>query len=269
MKARPFLKWAGGKINLIHELVKFLPPDINQRRYIEPFLGGGSMFFYLAPKKSIVSDINNKLINCYKQIRDNPDQVFYTLVNYQKRHSSKFYYALRDKYNKSSDSAEEAAQFIYLNKAAFNGIFRVNNRGEFNVPFNQKEKIGIPSMEQLAAASRLLKKTKIISADYKSVLGKTNEGDFLYLDPPYPPLNGTAYFTHYTKEKFIMQDQQELANIANIASNAGAKVLISNANTEDIKHLYNNWHKIILPVRRWITCKKEKHLVEELIIKNY
>lgn len=267
--AKPFLKWVGGKVNLVHELVKYLPEDIYDRRYVEPFLGGGSMFFYLAPNKSWISDLNVKLINCYKQIRDNPEQVFSFLNRYQKKHSADFYYSLRNKYNNSFYSTEEAAQFIYLNKAAFNGIFRVNNKGEFNVPFNQKKVIGIPSLEQLRYASRLLRKARLTTSDYKTVLNNVTQDDFIYLDPPYPPLNGTAYFTHYTKERFNLEDQEELADYAIESSKKGAKILISNANTSKIRSLYREWDKKNLPVRRWITCKEKKHLVEELIIKNY
>jgi DNA adenine methylase len=266
---KPFLKWAGGKVNIIKELVKYLPPDIKSLRYIEPFLGGGSMFFYLSPSKATVSDLNEKLINCYKQVRDNPEQVYSFLVKYQKRHSSEFYYKLREKYNASSNSPMEAAQFIYLNKAAFNGIFRVNNKGEFNVPFNQKVKIGIPTLEHLVQVSKALKKAKIVVKDYKKHFDTFGENDFIYLDPPYPPLNGTAYFTHYTKERFNTEDQEELAEYAVKASNKGARILISNASTSEIKTLYKDWDINKLPVRRWITCKEKKHLVEELIIKNY
>ncbi|MCU0344648.1 MAG: Dam family site-specific DNA-(adenine-N6)-methyltransferase [Ignavibacterium sp.] len=268
-KSKPFLKWAGGKVNIIHELVKYLPDDYKTRRYIEPFLGGGSMFFYLSPDKAIISDLNEKLINCYKQVRDNPKDVYSYLTDYQKNHSLDFYYKLREKYNKSSYSPKEAAQFIYLNKAGFNGIFRVNNKGEFNVPFNQKEVIGIPTLEHLNQASGLLKKAKLVFKDYKELLNIIEKNDFIYLDPPYPPLNGTAYFTHYTKERFNIEDQEALAEYAVKASKKGAKILISNASTAKIRSLYKEWDKNKLPVRRWITCKEKKHLVEELIIKNY
>ena len=263
------MKWAGGKVNLVHELVKYLPEDVHRRRYVEPFLGGGSMFFYLAPHKAILSDLNEKLINCYKKVCENPGQVFTYLVKYQKKHSADFYYSLREKYNKSDSSIEEAAQFIYLNKAAFNGIFRVNKKGEFNVPFNKKENIGIPTFKHLKQVSGLLRKAKMVFKDYKELFHSIEKNDFVYLNPPYPPLNGTAYFTHYTKERFNSEDQETLANFATKASKMGAKILISNANTSEIRLLYGEWDKKKLPVRRWITCKKKKHLVEELIIKNY
>ncbi len=268
-KSKPFLKWAGGKVNIINELVQYLPSDYRNRRYIEPFLGGGSMFFFLDPEKAVISDLNEKLINCYKQVRDNPTEVHLYLTEFQKKHSSDFYYKLRDQYNKSTYSTKEAAQFIYLNKASFNGIFRVNNKGEFNVPFNQKDKIGIPTLEQLIQVSKTLKKAKIVVGDYKKHFDSFGVRDFIYLDPPYPPLNGTAYFTHYTKERFNTEDQEELAEYAVKASNNGARILISNASTSEIKSLYKEWDINKLPVRRWITCKEKKHLVEELIIKNY
>lgn len=268
-RVKPILKWAGGKFNRVKELVSYLPDDYESKRYIEPFFGAGALFFYLGPQKSIISDLNENLINCYKQVRDNPLEVFKILSTYQKKHSSDFFYTLRNTYNKSTYSPRQAAQFLYLNKASFNGIFRVNNKGEYNVPFNKKKSIGIPTLEHLNYVSRLLKKSKLISVDYKDILKKVEFSDFVYLDPPYPPLNETAYFTHYTKERFNLEDQEELAEYANKISSFGAKVLISNANILKIKELYRGWEIVRTPARRWITCKKDKVLMQELIIKNY
>ena len=268
-KLRPFLKWAGGKVHLVSALIKYLPEDINERRYIEPFLGGGSLYFHLGPRQSIISDLNHSLIDCYKEVRDSPEQVAKYLQNFSHKNSEKFYYLQRDKYNMAASSPKQAARFIYLNKASFNGIFRVNNKGEFNVPFSHKKKVVLPSIDHLKYVSKVLRKAKIKSSDYKKILESTDKGDFIYLDPPYPPLNGTAYFTHYTKERFSKTDQEELADMVGTMKNKKIRIMISNANTPLIKSLYKGWNTQILPVRRWITCKKEKHLVEELLIKNY
>lgn len=268
-KVTPFLKWAGGKTFLTQHLMEFLPKDYSERVYWEPFLGAGSLFFSLQPSKAIISDLNPDLINCFKWVRDKPQRVHGLLKRYASKNSKRFYYETRAKYNKDGFTIENAARFIYLNKSSFNGIFRVNNKGEFNVPYGKRENLAIPSLEQLVSASKILKKAEIKSGSYESILKKPKKGDFIYIDPPYPPLNGTSYFTHYTKERFSTDDQKQLSRMAKKLSKKGCKVLISNADKKSVRNLFKGWLINSVRVTRWITCKKKKRRVQEIIIRNY
>lgn len=268
IELKPFLRWAGGKYSLIEKLIPFVPQSIDGT-YWEPFLGAGAMFFAIQPKKAILSDLNPHLMNCYKILKYSPEKLSRYLMKYKFKHSESFYYDTRKKYNNGKLSIENAARFIYLNKASFNGIFRVNKKGEFNVPFGYKEQISIPNKEYIFRASNILKDTILISGGFNYILQDANKNDFIYLDPPYPPINGTSYFTHYTKERFSDNDQLLLSNIAKKLSLIGCKVMISNADKKSIREFYKGWNIKSIKVTRWVTCKKEKHNVEEIIITNY
>ena len=264
-----FLRWAGGKTKLVKKLLLFIPEDIQKYRYIEPFIGGGSLFFTVSPKNAIISDLNTHLIKCYIFVRDNPEKVYKYLMFLANEHSSSSYYKIRDIYNSSEYSIEQAARFIYLNKTSFNGIFRVNNNGKFNVPYGKKDSPVFPSLDQLVKASKILKYTQIYNYSYDDLPINYRNGDFVYLDPPYPPLNGTSFFTHYTSERFNDDDQLHLANFAKKLDKNNCKIMISNADTPRIRKYYNGWNINSLSVTRWITCKSIKHKVNELIITNY
>lgn len=268
-RIKPFLRWAGGKTHLIDKLIQFVPKDFKEKVYREPFLGGGAMFFALRPSKAILSDLNPHLINCYKMVRDHPKLVYLYISQYANQHSLAFYYRIRDEYNKSKFSIKQAARFIYLNKTSFNGIFRVNKRGEFNVPYGKKDKPALPTLDQLESISCILKNAMLTTSSYEEILKDAKKDEFIYLDPPYPPLNGTAYFTHYTKERFGEDDQLKLFKTANKLIKRNCLVMISNADTLDIRNLYKNWNIYSIPVTRWITCKTKKHKVNELVITNY
>jgi len=266
---QPFLKWAGGKVHLIDKLLQFVPKDFEERIYRESFLGGGSMFFALCPPKAILSDLNSHLINCYKMVRDNPTLVHYYLTQFNNKHKPEFYYEIRDEYNRSKFSFKQAARFIYLNKTSFNGIFRVNKKGKFNVPFGKINKPALPSLDQLKSISLILKNKTLITSTYEEVLKDAKCDEFIYLDPPYPPLNATSSFTHYTKERFGEDDQIKLSETANWLKDQGCLVMISNADLPKIRELYEGWNMYILPATRWITCKSKKHKVDELVFTNY
>jgi DNA adenine methylase len=268
-KCRSFLRWAGGKTKLTEKLLKFLPNRILKTKYWEPFLGGASMFFAIQPSTAVLSDANVHLINTYKDVRDYPDLIANYLNEFDRCNSKEFYYITREKYNNSNFSVRQSARFIYLNKASFNGIFRVNSSGDFNVPYGYKDKLALPSRKSLKKASLVLKKAEIQAGTYHEILKNAERDDFVYLDPPYPPLNGTAYFTHYTKEKFGTDDQRKVAETAAGLSDRGCSVMITNADTPEIRDAYNGWTILPLPVVRWVTCKAQKHKVQELVILNY
>jgi DNA adenine methylase len=240
-KIGPFLRWAGGKRQLRKVLLNFLPEDIGQRTYREPFLGGGSLFFALRPKTAILSDANEHLIRCYKFVRDEPSLVGRYLHSHSARDGEAYYYRVREEYNRSEFSAAQAARFIYLNKTCFNGIFRVNSKGKFNVPYGGKESPAIPSGSDLISIATILKNTSLKASSYEKALENASKGDFIYLDPPYPPLNGTAYFTHYTIDRFSVQDQTNLADRVNELDRGRCLFMISNADTPVIRRLYRKY----------------------------
>jgi DNA adenine methylase len=265
----PFLRWVGGKQQLIAKLLPLLPDDFGERVYREPFLGGASLYFATLPRRAHLSDLNKHLVDCYRQIRDRPVSVARVLEAHAKRDCETHYYLVRDQYNNSRESASQAARFIYLNKTCYNGVFRVNIRGVFNVPYGFKEKPAIPSRKAIVAISRALKRTNLGTCDYVQALAKASNNDFVYLDPPYPPLNGTAYFTHYTKERFGESDQHRVAEIYRMLDRKGCSVMLTNADTPLIRKLYCAYDIRPILARRYVTSSSVKHRVRELVIRNY
>lgn len=266
---QPLLRWAGGKRLLLPRLIEHLPSDVAERTYHEPFVGAGSLFFYLRPSRAFLADANAHLIDSYKYVRDYPEQVHRYLREHARLDCDKHYYQVREQYNKRAFSAAQAARFIYMNRTCFNGIFRVNKRGDFNVPYGWKASPVFPDLSQLRGASILLKRAKLKATTYDKTLDRVKKGDFVYLDPPYPPLNGTAYFTHYTADRFNQADQEQLARVVHELDRLGCFVMMTNADIPIITELYRGWVICSLQVVRYITCKSNKHKVRELIITNY
>jgi len=267
---KPFLRWAGGKNRIVNFLEKRMPPNFsNGNEYYEPFLGAGSLFFRLKPLNATLSDNNKDLIECYKAVQKNPELIVKHLQQYLLNNCKNYYYKMRDKYNNSNPSIAKAALFIYLNKTCFNGIWRVNKKGEFNVPYGYREPL-LSSKDNLLNPSTALSKARIIHEDYKKVVEYARKGDFIYFDPPYPPLNGTSYFTHYTKEGFNREDHSELASVAKMLNKEGCHIMISNADIQFIRSLYKKVFNLYgLEVTRWISANGKRHKVQELIITNY
>lgn len=268
-KIEPLLRWAGGKRFLVNRFRKFIPPDLYERVYHEPFLGSGSLFFALRPNKAKLSDANEHLINCYKFVREYPELIANYLLKHKNRNSEEYYYEVRKSYNRMSFSAAQAARFIYLNRTCFNGIFRVNLEGEFNVPYGWKENPIIPDKDWLHKASAGLKRVSLKSLPFEKALTAASSGDFIYLDPPYPPLNHTSNFNAYTKDRFSLDDHKRLAQIFYDLDNRGCLIMMSNADIPLIRKLFRRYNVFSLPVTRYITCKSKKHRVRELVITNY
>ena len=265
----PLLRWAGGKRFLVNRFIKFIPLDLHERVYREPFLGSGSLFFALRPNKAILSDANEHLINCYKFVREYPELIAHYLLKHKKRNSEEYYYEVRKNYNRLRFSAAQAARFIYLNRTCFNGIFRVNLGGEFNVPYGWKENPNIPDKDWLRKTSFALKRVALKSLPFEKALTTASSGDFIYLDPPYPPLNHTSNFTYYTKNRFSLDDHKRLAQIVYDLDNQGCLIMMSNADISLIRKLFRRYNVFSIPVTRYITCKSKKHQVRELVITNY
>ena len=250
-------------------MAKYLPADVRDRRYIEPFAGAASMLLAVKPEDGILADANELLIRCFAHVRDNPDLIADYLRKHLAHNCEDYYYQVRDRFNKAGDSVAQSARFIYLNKTCFNGIYRVNQQGEFNVPYGHKEPPALPARQSLRLAAQVLADTELYIATFAEALEDADEGDFVYLDPPYPPLNGTSYFTHYTANRFGWDDHTELARTFGELSDRGCLLLMSNADIPRIRQLFTGYRLHVLDVIRYITCKTVKHTVRELVITNY
>lgn len=280
-KCCPFLKWAGGKTQLLPKISKVLPQSY--ARYFEPFLGGGAVFFYMVSNNSMRSeahliDINKELINAYNVIKSNVEELIMILSKYQEvyyKSPVKSYYDLRDKFDRNATSIEKAARTITLNKTCYNGLYRVNRNGEFNVPMGRYKKPVICDSENLRNISNALlnSKTHLYLSDYRTVLvNKTKEDDFIYLDPPYDPVSTTARFTGYTESGFTDKDQRDLSRIFMKLTDRGCKVLLSNSDTLYIRELYKDFSRYTHQINalRSINSSSSKRTGhKELLIGNY
>ena len=259
-----------GVSNTLHPSWSASCPRIsNGSTYHEPFLGAATIFFRTRPRAARLADANTSLVNTYRWIRDAWQKVADHLSVHSANASEQYYYEIRKAFNAGKPSASQAARFIFLNRTCFNGIFRVNTSGKFNVPYGFKEPPPMPSPEDLKAASDLLHKAELEAEPFLVSLSKLAPGDFVYLDPPYPPLNGTAYFTHYTYNRFSRAQQIQLAASVYRLHRLGCRILMTNADLPMVRSLYKDFAIIRLTVTRFITCKKERHSVTELVIKNY
>lgn len=229
----PFLKWAGGKRWLVHNHQDLLPQQFNS--YIEPFLGSGAVFFSLAPTKGILSDLNKDLIDTYIAIRDNWQTVVKKLENHQRNHSKEYYYSVRS--NKPKDIVNKAAWFIYLNKTCWNGLYRVNLKGEFNVPIGTKSCI-ISSKDDYGTIANKLAGLEIVSDDFEKIIQKAKKNDFVFIDPPYTVKHNLNGFVKYNENLFSWRDQIRLRDTVASALRRGVKILILNADHKSIRSLY-------------------------------
>jgi len=232
---QPFIKWAGGKRWLVDELRCCMPETFD--RYFEPFLGGGAVFFGLAPKRAVLSDINGELIAVYRAVRDHPAEIEDRLLRHQERHSDAYYYEVRA--SSPAQELDRAARFLYLNRSCWNGLYRVNLKGRFNVPRGTKNQIVVPG-ENLCAISNRLTGAEIEECDFEKTLAKARTADLVYIDPPYTVKHNVNGFIKYNQRIFSWSDQIRLRDACFAASERGATVLVSNADHESIRELYEN-----------------------------
>ena len=265
-KYKPILKRAGGKTQLLEHLLPKIPKEYN--KYIEPFFGGGALFFALKPNNSIIADSNPELINLYRVIAKDVNSLISELKNL--KNEKDFFYDMRKKEFSELSEIEAAARTIFLNKTAFNGLYRVNKKGQFNVPFGYYKNPKILDEDQLLAASKLLKKTKILLGDFKDVLCENaKKGDFIFLDPPYLPVSKFSDFKRYTKEQFHEKDQISLANLVNKLSKKGCHILLTNSNHPLIHELYKDFNIDIYKTKRNINSKSTNRKGEDIIVSNF
>ena len=274
IKGKPFVKWAGGKRQILDKLKKYIPTKFDT--YYEPFVGGGALLFDLAPKKAVVNDSNAELMNVYNVLCDYSkySKMCKLLNKYEANHSEEFYYEIRnmdkEKSFKRLSDYKKAARTLYLNKSCFNGLYRVNKKGEFNVPFNKNKKVNNYDGENLLTIHYFLTSNdiKIQCLDFEESVKTAKKGDFVYFDPPYD--SDTSTFNSYTEEGFGKEEQIRLARTFKEVSDKGVYVMLSNHNTILINELYKDFNIHIIEAKRSINSKGSKRgNVEEVIITNY
>jgi DNA adenine methylase len=232
----PFLKWPGGKRWLVRQYASLFPSQY--RRYLEPFLGGGAVFFHLTPRRAVLSDANSDLVNAYECLKTHAPVIGKRLSDLQHRHNSALYYRIRA--TRPTDSVEQAVRFLYLNRTCFNGIYRVNLRGEFNVPIGSKDLVAYPKnyLEGVAAS---LRRASIRVADFEETIDKAKADDFVFVDPPYTVMHNNNNFVKYNARLFSWTDQLRLASAVKRAARRGAAIMVSNADHNSVRELYGNF----------------------------
>lgn len=277
-KPRPFVKWVGGKRQLLKQFLrmKLYPPkrfDPSTGRYFEPFVGGGAVFFDLLPEKAFLSDVNDELITTYNVIKNNVEPLIVSLKRH--KHDKEYFLKIRAKDPLTLSDVEVASRFIFLNRTCFNGLYRVNRKGEFNVPFGRYKNPTICDEENLRKVSKALRHVEIRNQDYKEVLEKAKEGDFIYFDPPYHPVSKTASFTSYTANRFFEKEQIELRDTFLALSQRGCFVMLSNSDTRFINQIYSEIKKYGVKIskvdagRAINSNSSARGKIKEVLVTNY
>ena len=275
IKGKPFVKWAGGKRQIIDKLKKYVPEEFGT--YYEPFVGGGALLFELSPIVAVINDSNEELMNVYNVLcnEEKFKKMCSVLNTYEAKHSEEFFYDIRNKdrnkntYNRLADYTR-AARTIYLNKACFNGLYRVNSKNEFNVPFGKKLKVNTYDGSNLIVVSNYLtiNDVKILCVDFEEAVSTAKKGDFVYFDPPYD--SDTQTFNSYTETGFDKDEQRRLAKVFKELDSRGVYVMLSNHNTVLVNELYGNYNIHIIEAKRAINANgKKRGKIEEVIITNY
>jgi len=274
-----FVKWAGGKSQLLPQFEKFIPKNIS--RYFEPFVGSGAIFFYVKktrnPDWCMISDNNEDLINLYVAVRDKLDELTSLLKEYKKGHMKnpkEYYYKQRETFNQTSDVLVKSALFIYLNKTCFNGLYRVNSKGGFNVPIGSYKNPAIVQLKKLRGASEVIQDVEIKHMSFEKILDYADTGDFIYFDPPYFPLSTTSSFTSYQKDGFLEKEQKELAEVFQKLDERGCLVMLSNSDSQFINDLYCKYEEqgtlYMVKATRMINCDANgRKPINEVVVTNY
>ena len=270
----PFVKWAGGKRQLLPQIKERMPEKYNS--YFEPFVGGGAVIFELLPTNALINDINKALINAYRQICNAPEAFLAAVKQLDEamwEDGKKYFYSLREHYNdklmKAEYDVELAALFVFINKHCFNGLYRVNGKGLFNVPYNNSRRTSVDE-SIIMEVSRYLQGITIMDGDFEEACEGAGQGDFVFIDSPYAPLNPTS-FESYTKEGFDIESHRRLSNLFDKLTNRGCYCMLTNHNTELINELYSGkgYRRDVVSVKRMINSDASKRVGEEIIICNY
>lgn len=270
----PFVKWVGGKRQLMDSIILAMPQDIKKYNYVEPFIGGGAVFFNIQPKVAIINDYNLELINVYNVIKDNLDDLIEDLKKH--KNDSDYFYNLRQldrsKDFEATGKIQRASRLIYLNKTCYNGLYRVNNAGEFNSPFGRYKKPNIVNEPVLRAVSLYLNSNnvQIFNSDYDDILKGLDKNSFVYLDPPYHPISESSSFTGYIQGGWNIYDQVRLREACDDLTRRGIKFLLSNSASDLIKDQYKDYNISIVKATRTINAYAEKRgEIDEVLIRNY
>lgn len=265
-RAKPFVKWAGGKGQIVEQLAAHMPEKYSA--YHEPFVGGGALFFHLCPKKAYLSDLNEELVNAFLIVKSDCEKLLESLKKHE--NSAEYYYRIRALDPGSLDPLERASRFIYLNKTCYNGLYRVNRRGRFNVPFGRYKSPAYADESQLRLASTALQNADVRVADFEIVLDQAKAGDFVYFDPPYQPISETANFTNYTADAFDENEQRRLAAAFRELDKRGCWVMLSNSDSPLIRGLYGGFRVETVMAKRYINCKGDRRgAIPETLVLNY
>jgi len=268
--AVPFLKWAGGKRRLLKQYAPYFPSRSSVRRYYEPFIGSAAVFFHLQPENAHLSDVNKRLVDIYRVVQQDVEGLIEALKVH--RNERDYYYHVRALDTAKLSQAEKAARLIFLNRTCYNGLYRENSRGQFNVPFGRYDNPKICDQVRLRRASLALQGVDLIVDDFAQVVELAGPGDFVYFDPPYEPLSATSNFTSYNRHGFDQDDQRRLAAVVDQLTGRGCHVMLSNSSAPLIVELYDRPQYRLVPVlaRRNINSKAERRgPVKELLILNY
>ena len=269
----PVVKWAGGKRQLLSEIKRYIPRDFST--YYEPFLGGGAVLFDLQPLKAVVNDINEELINVYKVIQNNVEELIQDLRKHV--NEEEYFYRIREldrneeEYSKLTN-VQRASRILYLNKTCYNGLFRVNSAGQFNAPFGRYKRPNIVNEDTLRAVNQYFNEAdiKFMCCDFEKAVESISKGDFVYFDPPYDPVSDSANFTGYAKGGFNREEQIRLKKLCDKLDSQGVKFLLSNSATSFITELYKDYHIEIIQAKRAINSKgNERGEVDEVLVRNY
>lgn len=283
MKPSPLLRWAGGKSQLLEVLLAAVPREIDLKKnfYFEPFLGGGALFFGLHKrfsqdetkmwknKRFHLGDLNDDLINFYKVVRDEPKKLIKSMNKYEDKKNEDDFYNIRDSSRQKSSHIERAAKLLYLNRLCFNGLYRVNSNGQFNVPYGKLDNPIICKPEAIIACSQWLKNSELKATSYEDLVSTARFGDLVYFDPPYIPISKTANFSSYLKEGFNLNDQHSLAQVISRLNNKGVNVILSNSDTALSNQIFSELNRYSVSVSRTISGSSlSRNRVNEIIATN-
>lgn len=271
---QPFTKWTGGKRQLLGELRSYMPETFG--RYFEPFVGGGALFFDLAPEKAVINDFNEELINAYRQIKNNPAELINLLIKHKENNSKDYYLELRsaDRDGRISrmTGVERAARILYMLRVDFNGLYRVNSKNQFNVPYGRYKNPKIVDVDLLYQISEYLNENdvEILQTDFAEAVKDAQTGDFVYFDPPYIPLNETSSFTSYTHEGFSYEEQVRLRNTFKELTERGVYAMLSNSSSPLVEELYKDFNIYFVEAQRTNGAKSSSRgKISEIIVTNY
>lgn len=276
VRPKPFLKWVGGKRQLMSQLEEHFPKTFES--YFEPFFGGGAVYFHLVPVTGYINDVNKALTGAYKNIRNNVEELIQALTIIENEYlplnedlRKEYFYERRFDYNaEKPNTIRKSALLIFLNRTCFNGLYRENRKGEFNVPFGRSKNPTICDADNLRSVSRALKYVEILNGSYELALGTAKKGDFVYLDPPYDPINSTSSFTSYSVDDFTKDDQKKLKTVFDELTSRGCLVALSNSDTPFMRELYKEYRQETLMASRSINAKGTgRGKITELLVLNY